>query len=294
MTEVPAEFEEDIAEVKAIREFGESLGFDYGTAFTELDLSRKHPALFLYASLKYRIHSAVPGWTTEKPYEAYEGNKEFAMSRSAELMESGYDVLVFEAELHGAKHCPITRSLLECQSVRKQNGILHEGFHMFLTFHQIYLPYPLEEAIACYIGSAGSLEYCKAHNTGLIEAANIGIRDWRLFSDFVNRNCALLEEFYKEVAGDYAAIQGFTEETRRPMLEKIRSEAQDLKSRCDTDAVVYRLSADINNAFFLRYIDYTKFYPLVWEMFEADQVSIQDYLSNPEPMNKKLKKLVTA
>jgi len=313
------DLEERIGEVKAIKRFGEDeLGLRFGEQiFSEIKLDGQPFFYSVYASHTDRIESAfyrritrlpsrlgkflsrhpllkeIPPLTAKLPllsqkiklpYEEYDTDKDAAEERKRELQEKGLDVLLFAGEGYGGTDCPIVRSTLEAEPARKAYIVLHEGFHLHSWRHMkdggVEIPIELEEPLGNYVGMQGATEYFREHNPELVDDGRQQYEEWSLIAEFVVRYHERLSECYSKKGKE-----------REEILREAREEAARLKDECTIPWIRKRLSSDINNAFFLRYITYSKHHSLVNETLEG--VSLKDYLANPDKINAFLLERIT-
>ncbi len=269
------DLEEHIAEVEAARLFGEELGLDFGDAFTRVDLERPPAFYWLYASHKDKI--AVPeirGLPPGRPFLFYNYNSS-AKRRQKTLEEQGYDTFIHDGAGGGTPDCPIMKSLLEAEPLRRAYVVLHEGFHINRYLSDVKdfkkstprkwcIPYRLDEAIATVTAKFAVLQFAETHRPDLIEECYEKTQWWLDFADFVNKFYDELTLCYEE-GGD-----------REEIFERAQAEAESGKIS----------SFEPNNAFFLRNIDYTRDTPLVHETFEG--VSLEDYFADPTYIHRHL------
>lgn len=266
-----ADLEERIAEVKAIKRFGEeNLGLEYGNAFQYVDFQMPREFYWLYACQKDRLEWPIlGGMAFNRPYIHYK-HKSSAQRRAKKLEDEGLDTHIFAGEAMGRSDCPITTSLLEANTIRKASTILHEGFHIYRHKRAVettpstiwVVPYHLEEAIASYTGFKGARLYCEKNNPELVDEAECEEEWWLKYAEFINRYHTELKECY-ERAGN-----------REEILARAKEEGEE-------NHLFHNLQP--NNAYFLRMIDYAKSTPLVWEAL--DGVDLKEYLADPDEIH---------
>lgn len=266
--------EERIAEVKHIKHFGEELGLEFGEAFTVIDLER--PLMFygLYVSYKDRFAIPLVRGLTNGRKSLFYTHRSSARRRQRQLEREGYETHLVESEALGNDDCPITRGLLEAKPSRRLDVVLHEGFHINCCLKADRdlagceskelrdslspgwaLPFRLEEAIASVCGMKASLLYAKAHRPELVEDVKWDIEWWLKYSEALNRHYNILAACC-EHGGDRTALLARAAEELGPLGED-----------------------EVNNAVFLRDINYTRDTPLAWDTFK--DVDLRDYLADP-------------
>ncbi len=296
--------EERVAEIQAMKRFGEGVGLNFGEEmFSEVQRGEQPSFYWLYASHKDRIESAL-FWTrsalpyaicaflaryplvrhiprlflqrVSMEYEMFDSQKLDAEARARELEDKGLDVLLFEAEAYGGPECPLTLSVLEAEPARRAYVVFHEGLHVHIRKHWdkggANIPPELEEPLADYFGTTLASRYFEEHAPESIGAARLQSQDVATFFDFVVAYHDRLSECYARGG-----------KAREAILAEAREEALRLRGGCETAWVKDRFSSPINNAFFLRYITYSKHRPLVGTALES--VSISDYLKDPDTVN---------
>ena len=269
-----ANLEERIAEVEAIKRFGEEeLGLLYGQAFTRVDIEPHRPgALYwLYASPKDKI--AVPelrGWNKNRPYKFYTHKSSARRCQNA-LDAEGYDTFIYEATASSNINRPMTRSLLQAELHNRARTIFHEGFHITKEVRDLVdeleggprpwrIPYRLNEAIATVGGRMALQLYAKTSRQDLIEDAECGLEWWFKYAGFINRYHDHLTECY-ERGGD----------------------REEIFTRATGEAKILGFEFTPNNAFLFRAIDYTRDTPLVWEALQ--DLELCDYIADPSEIH---------
>lgn len=263
------EYLEQIAEIEAAKKFGEKIGLIFDGAFSEVDLSQHNS--FFSVTAAFRNEMKIAYYSRDTPYQIY-SRKEYALQK-AEILNRKYDVLVGESEAVGSSSCQISRSLLEAEPERRIYVVLHEAFHIFIRHKKIKIPLCLEEPIGDYVAYKAALEFC-VNNPEITDKIVTWQNDWEKFCAFINKYFNKLSEHYKQGCSG---------------RERIFREAREEARTSDTDLRVNRqlkYGARVNNAYFLSNIDYTRHDALVSEVFEREKTSVQEYLANPEKINK--------
>lgn len=268
--------EHKIKEVKEVKRFGESeLGLNFGKAFSRLDISKTQHFYWVYASPKNKLHPMRS--SDGASYNKFRHNKKDAEIFLKKLEKEGYDVLLFEAEAAGFKECQITKGLLKLPHAELTWIVLHEGFHIHSDINGIKIPYKLEEAICNYIGFNGAIEFFKKYNPSLLPEALAEKNDYASFFKLCLKYYTELSECYEKGG-----------KKREEILSSARKEFNALKKSCKSRAIKDRCSLPINNAFFVRYRDYTEVNEPVEKFLK--KYSIPHYLMNINKINSSLKK----
>jgi hypothetical protein len=251
-----------IRSIKALLEFGvRKLGLDFAGSFQKAD-TRAEFANWLYVSHAYKIESAIkrrPGATRFK----FSWDRRYLKRSAAAYRGLGFDTYLFSAEGHGGGKCPITPALLASSPARRGYVVLHEGWHSTLHKKRVRLPYPIEEATGRAIGCFGIIEFARESNdTGLLAQALAQERDWSLFAGFINR-------WHRRLSKLYAGKSSRMALRKRELLEEAGAEAAKLRKKMKTHWERKELEAKLNNAFFLRYHDYTCYYSAAARVVKA-------------------------
>lgn len=235
--------------IKKITSYGEKeLGLDFKGSFEQFS-SRSRTANWLYVSSKDHIKSMLPenatylfSWDTTKlaKKEKYYKAKRF-------------HTYLFKAEAHGGGKCPITPSLLEATPARQLYVVLHEGWHSTLSAKGLRIPYSIEESSGRLVGIQGAVGFCKwAGDKDILSQVFDQAKAWKDFAFFINT------AFVNLGAGTSAAA-----------LHAIKIAATRLSKNMPQSWEKAELSEhDINNAFILRYHDYTGHYPLCLKLLK--------------------------
>lgn len=244
------EHRRQLSRVRALLVFGaETLGLEFAGSFQRY-VSRHRTANWFYAAESDRLRSALP----ENALFRFSWNRATARRWERRHRARGDHTYLYSAEAHGGGHCPITPSLLRAAPARQGYVVLHEAWHTTLRLRGLQMPYALEEATGRVVGVIGALEFARAQgDREMVREARDQLRDWGRLAAFVNRTTRRLERFYRR-----AAAAG----ERRHLWREIRAEARALRDRLRSPWECEELTREMNNAFFLRYSDYTRFYPL--------------------------------
>ncbi len=123
------------------------------------------------------------------------------------------------------------------------------------------MPYALEEATGRVVGVAGAMLFATQRNDQpLLAEARAQERAWGAFARFVNRTHAQLTRFYR--------VPGSRHE-REALWRHIQGDCDALRNRTRSRWENEELARPLNNAFFFRYHDYTRRYPLAVQAFRA-------------------------
>ncbi len=260
--------EKRIEEVNRIKRFGSDLGIDFGDGFETVDLSRGKWFYWVYTSRKDRIETVLKNGEPSEQFESRAAAKRYETA----MLKKGFDTLTFNAALYGGSNvrdgCPITRGLLSRPICYQAYSVLHEGFHNHVSVNNVVIDYTLEEAVADYVGFEGARLYCEIYHHGSLRWLESDLEDRNRFTAFVNKYYASLEKCYR---GE--GIGG------RRILRNARRAAKKSGKHGKT---IKKNSKKINNAFFLRYIDYTRHDGLVRDAFK--RFSIWQFLENADLM----------
>lgn len=256
---------EKIAFVKSIKEFGENrLGLYFDGSFEKTSLENP-TANWLYVARPDALESALP----EEAVFMFFWNITKARRAATRYRKKGMHTYLYSAEAHGGRMCPITPSLLEADPCRQAYVVLHEGWHATLRAEKIRMPYALEEATGRVVGVAGAVEFAKfIRNSEMEKRAERQAAAWMELARFVNRSCKKLERAY----GNNSPV--------KRLLGSLRKEAFLLRDKIESRWEKEELTREMNNAFFMRYRDYTLHYPLalrVWKKKGSLPAAMREY-----------------
>jgi hypothetical protein len=241
---------EKLSFIEDLRTFGqERLRLEFDGSFKRYT-ARYRTANWLYVVCRDGLASALPKAETFR----------FAWDRArARRWERYYrarnrDTYLYSAEGHGGAACPITPSLLSAAPARQGYVVLHEAWHATLRLAKIQMPYALEEATGRVVGVIGTILFAQQRgDPDLLRDAEVQARDWGAFVRFVNRTHRQLRRFYSE---------SHARRERARMFAGVRAAASALRKRTRSTWEREELTREMNNAFFFRYYDYARFYPL--------------------------------
>lgn len=247
---------EQLAFVKAIRRFGEDrLGLQFDGSF-ERYVGKYKTANWLYAVHPDRLESALPGG------QIFRFTWDLAQARRWQRYQrdKGMDTYLYSAEAHGGARCPITPAMLAAPRARQGYVILHEAWHSTLRLRNIRMPYPLEEATGRVVGVLGAIHFARyRRDRDLLEEAFAQKNAWGDLARFVNHTTRRLERAYAGRAPRRA---------RREILSRARRAADRFSARTASVWEREEFRREMNNAFFFRYRDYTRYYPLALQVYE--------------------------
>ncbi len=244
-----------IAFVHALRTFGErTLGLCFDGSFAHF-VSRHATANWLYSVHPDRMESALPGNAT------FRFGWKLAQVRRWERTERrlGRHTYLYSAEAHGGPRCPITPSLLAAARARQGYVVLHEAWHSTLRLQHVHMPYALEEATGRVVGVVGTVLFAaRQGDADLLREARAQEQAWGVLARFVNHWHSRLNRHYVR--------QGPRRE-QAALFRQIRAQARALRERTHSAWEHEELSREMNNALFFRYHDYTRFYPLAYQVY---------------------------
>ncbi len=243
------DYSRELEFIQTIKKFGEEeYGLNFKGAFEDVDLG-EFSCNWAYACPVDKLESV---FNNKRPYEFYP-DQDKAWKRYMQLKNAGNDSYFYHAEAHGGGNCPITRDMLEASGARQCYVIIHEAWHTTSKAEKLEHPYPFEESSGRVIGLFGGIELAeKLNDSNLLEATVNQEAAWSMFADFVNKVWDELQEFYSS----------------NPAMEAIKLKKAEFNKRGAELAAELpdswekmELSKEINNAFILRYHDYTVYYP---------------------------------
>lgn len=244
--------------VRSVREFGRvALSLSFDRSFSRYE-PKNSTANWLYVVHPDKFESGFQSGQT------FRFSWDIARARRWEryYRGRGFHTYLYRAEAHGGANCPVTPSLLDADRARQAYVILHEAWHSTLRLSpkDSCLPYPLEEATGRVVGVIGAVMYAKEiRDADLCAEAKAQESAWGAFAKLVNSTHAKLSKVYSN---------GFTPQKRKALFIEARSKAERLKSRTVSRWEREELDRDLNNAFFYRYHDYTRFYPLALSVYQ--------------------------
>jgi len=249
--------------VKAVKKFGEvQLHLRFDGSFEEL-ATDDFSCNWVYACKKDKMESVAEN---NRPFEFYSDiNK--ALKRQKEFAAQGFDTYFYHAEAHGGKKCPITREMLESDRARQCYVILHEAWHSTSRLHKHNFLYPFEESTGRVVGLFGGIEFARyLRDDELLKSTTDQEAAWSILADFVNDSWNKLNELMDK----QAPLQEIEK-----LKEELNYKAQILYQTMPDSWEKIELNKPVNNAFILRYHDYTVYYPLAKAIFLEDSILIR-------------------
>ncbi|MFC1573205.1 aminopeptidase [Candidatus Eisenbacteria bacterium] len=243
--------------VKDLHHFGEQvLSLEFDGSFQRY-APRYRTANWLYSVHPDRLASALPGNETFRFTWQLSTARRWARRHKTR----GRHTYLYSAEAHGGPKCPITPSLIQAARARQAYVVLHEAWHSTLRLEGVRMPYALEEASGRVVGVLGAVLFAQlSGDASLIDEAAAQAKAWGAFARFVNKTHGRLTRFYKMDPSSRERISQF---------KQIRADAGALRRRIDSAWEREELRRPMNNAFFFRYHDYTRFYPLALKTHKA-------------------------
>ena len=240
---------------KDIKKLGEKeLGLLFAGSFSRM-AKESFSCNWVYACPKNKMESVLGN---EMPFEFYP-DMDKALERQKELHKKKYDTYFYHAEAHGGGKCPITKEMLESDRARQCYVVLHEAWHTTSSINGHNFPYPFEESSGRVVGLFGGIEFAKyLKDDELLKITSDQEAAWSMFADFVNESYNSL----KELQGSKATTAQFTK-----LKKELNSKAAELYKTVPDSWEKSELKKEINNAFIIRYHDYTVYYPLAKKIF---------------------------
>jgi hypothetical protein len=241
--------------VKDIKKFGEKqLGLNFAGSFSRM-AKGSFSCNWVYACYKNKLESV---FGTDMPFEFYP-DMDKALERQKELDKKRYDTYFYHAEAHGGGKCPITKEMLESDRARQCYVVLHEAWHCTSSLNKHNFPYPFEESSGRVVGLFGGIEFAKhIKDDELLKITTDQEKAWSLFADFVNDSYLRL----KDLSDKKASAAKFTK-----LKKELDLEAEELYRTVPESWEKSELKKKINNAFIIRYRDYTVHYPLAKKIY---------------------------
>lgn len=246
---------EKIKFVKDIKKFGEKeLGLSFGGSFSRI-AKDSFSCNWIYACYKTKMQSVLG---EGRPYEFYP-EMEKALERQKTLDKKGYDTYFYHAEAHGGGKCPITKEMLESDRARQCYVVLHEAWHSTSSLNDYNFPYSFEESSGRVVGLFGGIEFAEyIKDNELLRITTDQEKAWSMFADFVNDSYLRL----KELSDKKASAAKFAK-----LKKELDLEAEELYHTVPESWEKSELKKKINNAFIIRYRDYTVHYPLAKKIY---------------------------
>lgn len=245
-----------LAFIKTLQKFGaEELGLKFDGSFEEVSLG-EFSCNWVYSCYPDRLESTFEG---KYPFEFYP-NEAKAKNRIEELNQQGFETYFYHAEAHGGEKCPITKDLLEASRARQSYVILHEAWHSTCRLEILNLNYSWEESSGRAIGLFAGIEYAKLIGDELLlEQTTNQETAWFMFAQFINAAWLRLQEHYQ-------AKHDITDTVNCKV--KLQEKASFISSKLPESWEKQELLSEVNNAFILRYHDYTLHYQLARDIVE--------------------------
>lgn len=248
---MPKVFDKDkIKFIKDIKKFGEKeLGLLFAGSFSRM-AKDTFSCNWVYACPKNKMESVLGD---EMPFEFYP-DMDKALERQKELDKMKYDTYFYHAEAHGGGKCPITKEMLESDSARQCYVVLHEAWHTTSSINGYNFTYPFEESTGRVIALFGGIEFAEyLKDDELLRLTTDQEAAWSMFADFVNESYDRLKELQEKKA----STAQFTK-----LKKDLNEKAAELYKTVPDSWEKSELKKEINNAFIIRYHDYTVYYPL--------------------------------
>lgn len=242
--------------VKDIKKFGEKeLGLNFAGSFSRM-AKGSFSCNWVYSCYKNKLESV---FGTDMPFEFYP-EMDKALERQNELDKKRYDTYFYHAEAHGGGKCPITKEMLESDRASQCYVVLHEAWHSTSSLNKHNFPYHFEESSGRVVGLFGGIEFAKhIKDDELLKTAKDQEAAWSMFADFVNESYDKL----KELSDKESSAAKFAK-----LKKKLNVEAEKLYNTVPDSWEKSELKKKINNAFIIRYRDYTVHYPLVKKIYQ--------------------------
>jgi len=241
--------------VKSIKMFGEKeLGLFFDGSFVKL-AKNEFSCNWVYACYKNRMQSALKD---NFPYE-FHSDMNKALKRQKALDKKGLDTYFYHAEAHGGKKCPITKEMLESDRARQCYVVLHEAWHATSSRNEHNFPYSFEESSGRVVGLFGGIEFARYINDDeLVRTTTDQEKAWSMFADFINVSYKKLNDLMKKDASESEIAE---------LKKKLNIKAEKLYNILPDSWEKIELKKEINNAYILRYYDYTVHYSLAKSIF---------------------------
>lgn len=261
--------------ITEIKKFGENelkLNFDGSfEKFSDDDFSCN----WVYACYKDKMESF---FGNDEPFEFY-SNFEEAKNRKKALDDMGCDTYLFSAEAHGGKSCPITKELVSAELQRQCYVVLHEGWHSTVRLKDYNFNYSYEESTGRIVGLFGAIEFAKKiGDDSFLKKAEEQEKAWSIMAEFVNQSFIEINECLKN------------NKDINLLKKELNRKATLLQNDMPDSWEKSELSKEINNAFILRYHDYTVYYKIAKDIFNEDK-NLQNSMNRFVTLAEKLEML---
>lgn len=191
------------------------------------------------------------------------------------IAEVKYDIFFYPAEaVAGIGGTPLTRSLVTASLERFIVVVIHEDFHEQLGAYS-NLPPSIEEPAATLVGFIAAAQFAE-EKFGKTSDAYKNLKDE---ASLFLQTADIHNDIYTELATLYSSVSSgeITEEEalvlKEEIFEKIRTQCAHFMDKMDTTSCTRR-----NNADFVLGLKYTKFYPLMYEVYETQGEDLQAFM----------------
>lgn len=182
------------------------------------------------------------------------------------LDERDYDVFFYRIEAVAAHDAPVTQALSESALERLAVVVLHEDFHQQPALRR--LPEALAEAASTLAGFAAAAEFARRREG---QQSPLHLRLARETESFLEK-ARLVNRWHARLSAVYEDFRR-GRITREAALEAKARELAELESRCrriqPEPATFNRCLPVANNAGLAFDYTYTRYYPLLHELYEA-------------------------
>lgn len=247
---------QQLAFIKALQTFGaEELGLKFDGSFEELSLD-DFSCNWVYSCYTNRLESTLEN---KYPFEFYP-EETAALTRIEELKKDGFETYFYHAEAHGGQKCPITKELLEATKARQSYVIFHEAWHSTCRLENLNFDYSWEESSGRAIGLFAGIEYAKQiGDEELLKQTRDQETAWYMFAQFINAAWLRLQDHFQAEHDEIETIK---------CKIKLQEKAKSISARLPDSWEKRELLKPVNNAFILRYHDYTVHYNLARNVVE--------------------------
>lgn len=174
------------------------------------------------------------------------------------INEKKYDVFFYPIEAVASGHVPVTQALAAAPVERLATVVSHEDFHIQVR----ELPDPIAEAATTLVGFVA----------GSAAAESIGRADLRLDAELFLRKAAIVNRSYERLSRVYQSVRVGVLSKARALEEKqemLRALEQECGSVQPAPQSFNRCVSAPNNAGLAFDYTYTRYYPLVYAVYEG-------------------------
>lgn len=236
-----------------LKEFQRKLGWESTTSFTQT--TGRAAYYRCYYTGKLELPSSYEELRLREGTEA-----------GCRLDEGEYDVFYYRIEAVAAPDAPVTRALSESSAERMAVVVLHEDFHQQPAVRR--LPEAFAEAASTLTGFVAAAEFARSRDG---EGSPLHARLAREADLFLEK-ARLVNEAHRRFAAVYGSYRGGSI-TRQAALEIKARELAELESQCrqihPEPASFNRCLPVFNNAGLAFDYTYTRYYPLLYELYRA-------------------------